>query len=597
MRIRSLVLLLLFAAVTMFNAASGWELNSTPDNSRQALTPEWAFGLWWWEDDVNKEEVIWDFVNGCEKHDLPIACIMIDSPWSTLYNNFDWDTNRYPEPKQMIDELHARNIRVVLWMTCILNHKDFQADACGTDKEDVYKEALEKGYLANDGKLMKWWKGKGGFIDYTNPEAVEWWHRLLDRVLDMGVDGWKCDGAAELFYPPFGAKCKKGHVGTMDYVDYYYGDCYEYLLTKNPQGATLVRSIDGLEYNMSGRHAMRKHAPVTWVGDQRHWWTDKGMDIAIAQCFTAMKCGYSVIGSDNAGYQSWGKSNLIDRTLFLRWSQWSAFMPLFLSGGHNEHRPWMYDSEVFEIFRRYAWMHDEMRPFYYSLVRTAHNGGPCLFTVLPGEYTYGMGGQFLVAPIHEPKPKRTVEFPEGDWLYYWDNDVRYSGPQKVELTPPLKDMPVFVRSGSIIPLKVEREYAGHGYRSSAGWTTLDVYPDASRKAEFKLWAATTEDNATDLACEMTETGNLTLNISGGVERGYILRARYPFKPGEVAVARGNEKEILPWVSYEAWHTAEKGWHYAEGDKRLWVRVPKNAGCSVVVTSKSPDADDAKGKQK
>ena len=36
-------------------------------------------------------------------------------------------------------------------------------------------------------------------IDYTNAEAVAWWHRLMDRALALGVDGWKVDGAAELF--------------------------------------------------------------------------------------------------------------------------------------------------------------------------------------------------------------------------------------------------------------------------------------------------------------------------------------------------------------------------------------------------------------
>ena len=46
---------------------------------------------------------------------------------------------------------------------------------------------------------MRWWKGSGALIDYTNPEAVEWWHRLMDRALSLGVDGWKMDGSAEMF--------------------------------------------------------------------------------------------------------------------------------------------------------------------------------------------------------------------------------------------------------------------------------------------------------------------------------------------------------------------------------------------------------------
>lgn len=31
-------------------------------------------------------------------------------------------------------------------------------------------------------------------IDYTNPAALQWWHKQMDNVLDLGIDGWKCDG-------------------------------------------------------------------------------------------------------------------------------------------------------------------------------------------------------------------------------------------------------------------------------------------------------------------------------------------------------------------------------------------------------------------
>ena len=31
------------------------------------------------------------------------------------------------------------------------------------------------------------WHGSGGLLDYTNPEAVKWWHQQMDLVLDAGV--------------------------------------------------------------------------------------------------------------------------------------------------------------------------------------------------------------------------------------------------------------------------------------------------------------------------------------------------------------------------------------------------------------------------
>ena len=30
--------------------------------------------------------------------------------------------------------------------------------------------------------IFSWWHGKGGLLDYTNKEAVEWWHSQMDEV-------------------------------------------------------------------------------------------------------------------------------------------------------------------------------------------------------------------------------------------------------------------------------------------------------------------------------------------------------------------------------------------------------------------------------
>ena len=48
--------------------------------------------------------------------------------------------------------------------------------------------------------LFKWWHGAGGLLDYTNEEAVLWWHGQIDQVggyclkkaLTMGDMGGRC---------------------------------------------------------------------------------------------------------------------------------------------------------------------------------------------------------------------------------------------------------------------------------------------------------------------------------------------------------------------------------------------------------------------
>jgi alpha-glucosidase (family GH31 glycosyl hydrolase) len=56
-----------------------------------------------------------------------------------------------------------------------------------------YSIGLNNSYYLNDGATIDWWHGTGSLIDYTNPNAMNWWHSQMDNVLRMGIDGWKVD--------------------------------------------------------------------------------------------------------------------------------------------------------------------------------------------------------------------------------------------------------------------------------------------------------------------------------------------------------------------------------------------------------------------
>jgi hypothetical protein len=36
--------------------------------------------------------------------------------------------------------------------------------------------------------------------DYTNPDAMKWWHSQMDAIIALGIDGWKCDGTDPFLY-------------------------------------------------------------------------------------------------------------------------------------------------------------------------------------------------------------------------------------------------------------------------------------------------------------------------------------------------------------------------------------------------------------
>ncbi len=540
-------------------------------HGRVPLTPPWALECWVWEDDVNTAARVTELLEGYARHDFPVRTIMIDSPWSYRYNDFKVDEERYPEPEKFFRGLQGQGYRVVLWMTCMVNSRS--KDTRVKDSPEFYEEARAKGYLAGRGYQWRWWKGTGGFIDYSNPEAMKWWQGLQKQVLDWGVDGWKLDGCDTFFSGriwkvpvPFN-RAHSGWMTTRQYMDHYARNEYRHGLSQNPEFVTLIRSIDRPWSHPEG-FAPLDAAPVTWVGDNRHTWgyDNRGMEAALSDILQSARLGYCVIGSDVAGYHgrsnpddigpatsallaSWVASTNQSATatnefdtaagteiapnVYIRWAQLSTFCGLFLNGGHGERRMWRRTPAELEIIRKFSWLHTELVPYMYSQVVECHHGGrPLMRPLAEGKFHYLFGTDFLVAPIHADRSDWQVTLPPGRWRYLFDDREVLEGPKPVSREFPLNEYPVYVRDGAIIPLNVARSYTGFGDTNSAGFTTWLVYPNGTN--QFTLWHPETHPKLEKTTLTAVEGRSLMIELSGK-HHPHILRVHSTSRPLRVAL--------------------------------------------------------------
>ncbi|PCE65060.1 TIM-barrel domain-containing protein [Sediminicola luteus] len=547
-----LLVLALLSYVLFFYPFLGIPFNGQRQGN-PPLTPAWALECWLWEDDVNTAEYVDELLAGYAEHDIPVRTIIIDSPWSLRYNDFEVDTLRYPESEKWFGRLQNDGYRVVLWLTSMVNESS--KDTHITNSKIWFDSIAEKGYVIGGSKPNKWWKGKGGFLDYTHPEARQWWHAKQQPLLDWGIDGWKLDGAATLFWtelgplPLFYKKSHQGIISTRKYMNLYYRKEYENGLKSSPDFVTLSRSMDR-GYHPEG-FAPIDASPVNWVGDQEHQWKgsgegdakDKALDgvqgfeAAIKSILRSAKKGYSVIGSDVAGFSG----GTIPPRLYMRWAQFSAFCGLFMNGGHGERRLWKRSQEELKVIRKFSWLHTELVPYMYHYVHTAHTGGRRLQTPLEnGDYHYMFGEDFLVAPIYVDDTFREVSLPEGQWRYLFDDAALLGGNQNIKKDYPMDEFPVYVREGAIIPMNVSRDYTGFGDKASEGFRTYLMYPKAGthRFTDYKEHGGSTEISY------RLDNDELEVHMQGGISP-HILRW-HSAKPPKNIRMNGQFLDVSEW---------------------------------------------------
>ena len=128
------------------------------------------------------EESVLAYAHSIVENGYKPGILIIDEGWHTRYGLWEFDFAKFPDPKAMIDELHALGFTVMLWVVPYVT-----ADGRGflgiEGNAKFLKSKWERSPLlqTDDGNtaLIKWWNGYSAVLNMCEPSGREY---LTERL-------------------------------------------------------------------------------------------------------------------------------------------------------------------------------------------------------------------------------------------------------------------------------------------------------------------------------------------------------------------------------------------------------------------------------
>lgn len=445
----------------LFNGPSMKEVLTayTDVAGKPALPAPWTFGLWLSTSFTTSydEATVMSFIDGMRERDIPLRTFHFDCFWMKEFHwcDFLWDERTFPDPEGMLKRIKAKGLNVCVWINSYIGQESY-----------LFQEGMEKGYLLKrpNGQVWQWdmWQPGMALVDFTNPEAWNWYQSKLEVLLDMGVDCFKTDFGERIplevvYYD--GSDPKKMH----NYYAYLYNKCVFELLERK-RGAK-----EAVLFARSATVGGQKF-PVHWGGD---CWSDYvSMEQSLRGGLSLMMSGFGFWAHDIGGFEHTSTADVYKR--------WVAFGLLSshsrLHGSISYRVPWVYDEEAVEVLRFFTKLKARIMPYLYeAAIQANHKGIPTMRSMVL-EFTkdrnchyldkqYMLGDSLLVAPIFREDGVAEYYLPEGTWTHFLTGE-EYRGGRWYTEKYDYFSLPLLVKENSILPIgaceeKPDYDYAEH----------------------------------------------------------------------------------------------------------------------------------------
>jgi alpha-glucosidase len=579
---------------------------------RPAMLPKWAFGYQLSRFSYDNQNWVQYVAAAATSNNIPLDVIYLDIDYmninsdnhptaSNVLHQMTTDSN-FPDPGGMVRYCGNKGVKIVPLIEPVLETRD-----------PMYNEADADAYFIKDSNAVTFsagiYLGPVSWLDFSSTPARTWWQDKIGNWMNtfpfagiwndidepeggdiMPYNGllW-CDGR----YGTSGTDPRRQWSNERNYFGLRCAaTSYGALLAKHPGKRPFVLS-------RSGNCGLQRYA-VSWSGDTDADWT-------YARTCIRFGTGAMISGAAWYGHDMGGFTDTVTPELLTRWHEWGALLPLFRShsrkgsdvwpNGEQGREPWRYPDPYQSDMRNCIQFRYKLMPYLYTLAYNATQTGepmntPPVFkyyadrnTASRNDYEFMVGDYLLAAPVYtQGDTTRTVYLPyaPGVGWYHWWSNTRYSGGNTVTVAAPLGELPLFVRSGAIIPMGPPMQYTSQfqpGCLDINCWpegnSSFTLYEDAGDGWDYTngVYAAVTFNSA-----RTATNWDFTIGArQGRYNPGHTNFFIRVYNPGGVRDVQLNGA-ALPQVA--DFNSAATGWRMT-GDGKLAIKVV-DAGAAQAV---------------
>ncbi len=559
---------------------------------KSAMLPRYALGylgssMYYPELDKDCDDAILDFIDTTREEKIPVDGFQLSSGYCTVETDkgikrcvFTWNKKRFKDPREFFAQMEKRGVTVSpnVKPGILLIHPKLD--------EMKAKGMFIKASDSDEPGIGTWWGGKGVFADFTNPSTRTYWKEMLkENVLEYGTSSVWNDNCEYDSLVDKDCRCDfEGKGGTIGQLKSVMSNimCH---ITDEAIHETFTNTRPYIVCR-SGHCGIQRYAQ-TWAGDNLTCWDS--LKYNIATILGMSLSGVANQGCDIGGF--YGPSP--EAELMVRWIQNGIFQPRFSIHSTNTDNtvtePWMY-GDCTDYIREAIGLRYQLSPYLYSLMERAHETGLPIMEPMCSAFQedvkcyeegvdFMLGDSLLVANVVEKGAvSRKVYLPEGETFYDFYTRAAYEGGRTVELPVDLGSIPLFVRSGAIIPMAEDRldnlktQQAEH----------LRILCAADRDGRFELY----EDDGISMDYEKGGFLKTSITMTAG-ERTVLdfhQEGHYETAVKTLYLDMIHREKAPYWVKADGetiphflhrrkFEDADCGWYYSQRLKSVQIKYP------------------------